>query len=143
MPLDGLVREGRSILDTSALTGESLPREIGVGEDITSGVINLTSPLVIEVRKTFSQSTVNKILELVENASNKKAETERMITRFSCVYTSGCRNRFSACKPASLAWFRGVVDLALSGTYLFSHFLPLCSCGFGTNEFLWRARGSI
>ena len=87
VPLDGLVREGRSILDTSALTGESLPREIGVGEDITSGVINLTSPLVIEVSKTFSQSTVNKILELVENASNKKAETERMITRFSSVYT--------------------------------------------------------
>lgn len=86
VPLDGLVREGRSILDTSALTGESLPREIGVGEDITSGVINLTSPLVIEVSKTFSQSTVNKILELVENASNKKAETERMITRFSRVY---------------------------------------------------------
>lgn len=87
VPLDGLVREGRSILDTSALTGELLPREIGVGEDITSGVINLTSPLVIEVSKTFSQSTVNKILELVENASNKKAETERMITRFSRVYT--------------------------------------------------------
>lgn len=87
VPLDGLVRECRSILDTSALTGESLPREIGVGEDITSGVINLTSPLVIEVSKTFSQSTVNKILELVENASNKKAETERMITRFSRVYT--------------------------------------------------------
>ena len=87
VPLDGLVRKGRSILDTSVLTGESLPREIGVGEDITSGVINLTSPLVIEVRKTFSQSTVNKILELVENASNKKAETERMITRFSRVYT--------------------------------------------------------
>lgn len=87
VPLDGLVREGRSILDTSALTGESLPRKIGVGEDITSGVINLTSPLVIEVSKTFSQSTVNKILELVENASNKKAETERMITRFSRVYT--------------------------------------------------------
>lgn len=87
VPLDGLVREGRSILDTSALTGESLPREIGVGEDITIGVINLTSPLVIEVSKTFSQSTVNKILELVENASNKKAETERMITRFSRVYT--------------------------------------------------------
>lgn len=87
VPLDGLVREGRSILDTSALTGESLPREIGVGEDITSGVINLTSPLVIEVSKTFSQSTVNKILELVENASNKKAETERMITRFLRVYT--------------------------------------------------------
>ena len=87
VPLDGLVRKGRSILDTSALTGESLPREIGVSEDITSGVINLTSPLVIEVRKTFSQSTVNKILELVENASNKKAETERMITRFSRVYT--------------------------------------------------------
>ena len=87
VPLDGLVREGRSILDTSALTGESLPREIGVGEDITSGVINLTSPLVIAVSKTFSQSTVNKILELVENASNKKAETERMITRFSRVYT--------------------------------------------------------
>lgn len=87
VPIDGLVREGRSILDTSALTGESLPREIGVGEDITSGVINLTSPLVIEVSKTFSQSTVNKILELVENASNKKAETERMITRFSRVYT--------------------------------------------------------
>lgn len=87
VPLDGLVREGRSILDTSALTGESLPREIGVGEDITSGVINLTSPLVIEVSKTFSQSTVNKILELVENASNKKEETEQMITRFSRVYT--------------------------------------------------------
>lgn len=87
VPLDGRIKQGHSSIDTSALTGESLPKDVGVGEEITSGVINLTSSLVIEVTKPFAQSTVHQILKLVEEASHKKAQTERIITRFSRIYT--------------------------------------------------------
>ena len=87
VPLDGRVVNGEAMLDTSALTGESLPRKASVGNDVLSGSINKNSPIRIEVTKTFGESTVSKILELVENAGNKKAKTEKFITKFARYYT--------------------------------------------------------
>ena len=87
VPLDGIVIEGSSALDTAALTGESLPREVSVGDEILSGCVNLNGLLEVKVTKRFGESTVNKILDLVENAANKKAATENFITRFAVVYT--------------------------------------------------------
>lgn len=87
IPLDGIVEEGYSALDTSALTGESVPRDITVGEAVISGCINQTGRLTIRVTKEFGQSTVSKILELVENASDKKSKSENFITRFARYYT--------------------------------------------------------
>ena len=87
IPLDGKVLDGNSMIDTSALTGESVPREAGVGSDVLSGCINVNGVLTIEVTKEFGESTVSKILDLVENASSKKANTENFITKFARVYT--------------------------------------------------------
>lgn len=87
VPLDGKVIEGSSMIDTSALTGESVPREIGAGDSILSGVINKNGLLVIEVEKEFVDSTIAKILDLVQNASSKKAPTENFITKFARYYT--------------------------------------------------------
>ncbi|RLF70017.1 MAG: cadmium-translocating P-type ATPase [Thermoplasmata archaeon] len=87
VPLDGVVLEGRSTVDTSALTGEALPRSVGPGDEILSGMINRTGLLTVRVTKRFSESTVSKILELVENAASKKAPTEKFITRFARYYT--------------------------------------------------------
>ena len=87
VPLDGIILEGSSLIDTSALTGESVPREVGKGDEILSGVINTNGLLKIKVTKIFKESTVSRILELVENASNKKAPTEKFITKFAKVYT--------------------------------------------------------
>lgn len=87
IPLDGVVTEGTSSLDTTALTGESVPRDISPGESVLSGCVNLSGTLTIEVTKSFGESTVSKILELVQNASTKKAETEQFITRFARYYT--------------------------------------------------------
>jgi Cd2+/Zn2+-exporting ATPase len=87
IPLDGIVIEGASSIDTSALTGESVPRDIEAGQAIISGCINQTGRLTIEVTKEFGQSTVAKILELVENASDKKSKSENFITKFARYYT--------------------------------------------------------
>lgn len=87
IPLDGVIVAGRASLDTSALTGESLPREVSCDEHVISGSINLDGALTIKVAKEFGESTVSKILDLVENASGKKAKTEKFITRFAKVYT--------------------------------------------------------
>jgi len=87
IPLDGRVLDGNSMIDTSALTGESVPREVGVGSEALSGCINVNGVLTIEVTKEFGESTVSKILDLVENASSKKANTENFITKFARVYT--------------------------------------------------------
>ena len=87
VPLDGIVVEGESTLDTAALTGESLPRRIKVGEEICNGCINVSSVLKIKVLKLFRESTVSKILELVENASSRKAKAENFINRFEKYYT--------------------------------------------------------
>ena len=87
VPLDGVVIKGASELDTKALTGESMPAEVKEGNDIISGSINLNGVLEIQVTKLFDDSTVAKILELVENASSRKAKAETFITRFARVYT--------------------------------------------------------
>ena len=87
VPLDGVVLEGVSNLDTSALTGESLPRKARAGDEVISGCVNLSGVLRISVTKPYGDSTVTRILELVENASEKKARTENFITRFARIYT--------------------------------------------------------
>lgn len=87
IPLDGIVTEGSTSLDTMALTGESLPREVSEGENVISGCINLTGVIRVKVTKAYAESTVTKILDLVENATSKKAETENFITRFAKYYT--------------------------------------------------------
>ena len=87
VPLDGIVIEGKSNLDTKALTGESLPRKAIEGNEVLSGCINLDGVLKLKVTKEYSDSTVNKILELVENASNRKSKSENFITKFAKYYT--------------------------------------------------------
>lgn len=87
VPLDGIIIKGKTTMDTSALTGESLPRELEEGNEALSGFINQTGVVEVEVRKEFGESTVNKILELVQNASNRKAKTENFITKFARGYT--------------------------------------------------------
>jgi Cd2+/Zn2+-exporting ATPase len=87
VPLDGTVLEGSSCLDTAALTGESLPRNVGVGDDVISGCVNQSGLLRAQVTKPFGQSTVAKILDLVENAGSRKAKAENFITKFARYYT--------------------------------------------------------
>ena len=87
VPIDGVVVEGHSSLNTSALTGESVPREVAVGEEIISGCINISGLLKIRTTKEFGESTVSKILDLVENASSKKSRSENFISRFAHYYT--------------------------------------------------------
>ena len=87
VPIDGVVLEGTSSLDTSALTGESVPRDIAQGEAVISGCINMTGVLKIRTTKEFGESTVSKILELVENASSRKSKSENFISKFARVYT--------------------------------------------------------
>lgn len=87
IPLDGKILDGNSTVDTSALTGESLPREVEAGDDILSGCININGVITAEVTKEYGESTVSKILDLVENASSKKSNSEQFITRFARYYT--------------------------------------------------------
>jgi len=87
VPLDGRITEGRSMLDTSALTGESAPREANAGDEILAGFINNSGAITVEVSKEFGESTVSKILDMVENASSKKSHTENFITKFARYYT--------------------------------------------------------
>lgn len=87
IPLDGTIIDGSSMLDTSALTGESVPRSAKTGEKVLSGCINQSGVLTIKVEKKFGESTVSKILDLVENASNKKSKSENFITKFAKIYT--------------------------------------------------------
>ena len=87
VPIDGVVEEGSSTLNTSALTGESLPRDISAGDDIISGSINMTGVLKIRTTKEFGESTVSKILDLVENASSRKSKSEDFISKFARIYT--------------------------------------------------------
>ena len=87
IPLDGVILDGNSMVDTSALTGESLPREVNIGDEVLSGCINKNGLLTIKVKKEFGESTVSKILDLVENASSKKSKSENFITKFAKYYT--------------------------------------------------------
>lgn len=87
VPIDGVIEEGRTSLNTSALTGESLPREVSVGDEVISGCINMSGVLKIRTTKEFGESTVSKILDMVENASSKKSRSENFISKFAKYYT--------------------------------------------------------
>ena len=87
VPIDGVIEAGRTSLNTSALTGESLPREVGVGDEVISGCINMSGVLKIRTTKEFGESTVSKILDMVENASSKKSRSENFISKFAKYYT--------------------------------------------------------
>ncbi len=111
IPIDGVVEEGNATLNTSALTGESLPREVRVGDAVISGCINMTGVLKIRTTKAFGESTVSKILDLVENANSKKSQSERFISRFARYYTP------AVCYGAlALAAVPPVIQLLMGGT---------------------------
>ena len=98
LPIDGEIVEGSSTLDTAALTGESLPREVHVGDEVISGCINMTGLLKVKTSKEFGESTVSKILDMVENASSKKSKSEAFISRFARVYTPAvCYSALALC----------------------------------------------
>ena len=121
VPLDGIVTEGSSSLNTSALTGESVPRDVHTGDEIISGCINMTGLLKVRVTKEYGESTVSKILELVENASSNKSRSEAFISKFAKVYTPAV----CLC-AAALAIFPPVINLLLGN-------------GFSPSEWLYRA----
>ncbi len=111
IPLDGIITEGNSALDTSALTGESLPREVQKGDSAVSGCINTSGVLRVRTEKEFGESTVSKILELVENASSRKSKSEKFISKFARVYTP------CVCGAAlALALFPPAVSLMLGNS---------------------------
>ena len=90
VPIDGVVTQGSSALNTAALTGESLPRDVGAGDEVVSGCVNMTGVLKLRTTKEFGESTVSKILDLVENASSRKSRSEDFISRFARIYTPPC-----------------------------------------------------
>ena len=100
IPLDGVVLEGASSLDTAALTGEAAPRDVRVGDSVISGCVNQTGLLRITVTKPYGESTVAKILDLVENASEKKSTSENFITRFARYYTPAWSSPPFCCSPS-------------------------------------------
>jgi len=123
IPLDGIVIEGQSLLDTSALTGESVPRKAEKGDAVLSGSVNQSGMLTIEVTKTFGESTVSKIINLVENAASKKAKTENFITTFARYYTPAvviCAALLAVLPPVLLggSWtdwvYRALIFLVIS-----------------------------
>ena len=109
VPIDGVIVEGTSALNTAALTGESLPRDVQSGDEVISGCVNMTGLLKVRTTKEFGESTVSKILDLVENSSMKKARTENFITRFARVYTP------AVCYSALALAFLSPVVLLLMG----------------------------
>ena len=141
IPLDGEVIKGETSLDTMALTGESLPREIHTGDEVISGCINLSGVIEVKTSKEFGESTVAKILNLVENATAKKAEAENFISKFAKYYTPIVV--FLAVALAIIpsiitgAWgkwvYRALCFLVIS--------LPLCPCYFYSAQLLrWYRR---
>ncbi len=110
VPIDGVVAEGSSSLNTSALTGESVPRNIGAGEEVISGCINMTGVLKIRTTKEFGESTVSRILDLVENASSRKSKSENFISKFAKVYTP-----LVCCSALALAFLPPLVRMSMLG----------------------------
>lgn len=135
VPIDGVILEGSSTLNTSALTGESIPREAAAGDEIISGCINMTGLLKVKTTKEFGESTVSRILDLVENASSRKSRSEEFISRFARIYTP------AVCYAAlALAFLPPLVRmigmgapgglgyLDLPGAYLPGYQLSMCAC---------------
>ena len=134
VPIDGIVIEGDSSLNTSALTGESLPREVKEGDEIISGSINMTRVLKVRTTKDFGESTVSKILDLVENASSRKSRSEDFISKFARVYTP------AVCIGALALAI--VAHLGVQSTHVPCHKLSVCACHKHTAFFLCRTRRS-
>lgn len=131
VPLDGVVLEGNSSLDTAALTGESLPREIEPGDDVISGCINQSGLLRVRVTKVFGESTVAKILNLVENSSSKKAKAENFITKFARYYTPCVVIGALLLAVLPPLFFGGRMErLGTPCTHFPCYFLSLCACDF-------------
>lgn len=131
IPMDGIVEEGRSSLNTSALTGESLPREVTVGQEVISGCINMTGLLTIKTTKDFEQSTVSKILELVENSSMKKARSEKFITRFAHYYTPAVcymALALAVLPPLISLWLGGEAGWSMWVTRALTFLVISCPC---------------
>ena len=131
IPLDGVVISGRSALDTSALTGESLPRDVAETNEVISGCINLTGPLQIRTTKTFEESTVSRILDLVENASSRKSRSEAFIVKFARYYTPiVCLSALAlAVLPPAFLWITGGDSQWMSWLYRALSFLVAsCPC---------------
>ncbi len=131
IPLDGVVLEGVSLIDTSALTGESLPREIGTGDGVLSGSLNTSGPLTLRTTKGYGESTVAKILELVENAAGRKSRSEKLISSFARIYTPAvCLSALIlALLPPTVNLFLG--EAANFGTWLYralSFLVASCPC---------------
>ena len=120
VPLDGVVLEGASSLNTSALTGESLPRDVKPGDEIISGCINMTGVLKIRTTKEFGDSTVSKILELVENSSSRKSRSENFISKFARVYTPAVCYALALAVLPPLATRFYSWDRAVSGVHGFT-----------------------
>ena len=144
VPLDGRVLEGSSLLDTSALTGEPIPREIQPGSEILSGCINLSGTIAVEVTREYEDSTVSRILDLVENATNKKSASERFITRFARYYTPAVvfvALLLAVLPPSNKRCF--LLRLDLSFPVLFGCLLPLRPGHFRSPQLLRRHRRGI
>ena len=136
VPLDGVIVEGTTTLNTSALTGESLPRSAKPGDEIISGCINMTGVLKIRTTKEFDESTVSKILELIEESSSRKSRSENFISKFARYYTSPAAD----CKPCDPSQSCNVEPVDLPCTDLPCNQLPVCTCDQYPAEFLCRNR---
>lgn len=118
IPIDGIITAGESSLDTSSLTGESVPRAVSIGDEVPGGCINLSGVLKVKTLKPFGESTVSRILDLVENASSKKSRSEKFITRFARVYTP-----FVCISALLLAVVPPLIILAIGGGNTFSEWI--------------------
>ena len=150
VPLDGLVTDGKTVLDTKALTGEPVPREVKKGEPILSGCINLSGVIKVEVTKEYGESTVSKILDLVENASSKKTKSENFITRFAKYYTPIVVIIAIILAVVPPLMIEGAsykrcnfLGLAIQSFIILSCILPMCFSNFNTIKLLWRYWRSI
>ena len=143
IPLDGVVLDGNSTVNTAALTGESLPRDVGTGSDVISGCVNQSGLLRVRVTKEFGESTVSKILDLVENSSTKKAKAENFITKFARYYTPAVviGAVLLAVLPPLLGM--GMFSVWVARAYVSGHFLPVRTGYFDTAQLFWRSRRRV
>ena len=148
-PIDGIVTEGVSTLNTSALTGESVPRDIKEGDEIISGCINMTGVLKVRTTKEFGESTVSKILDLVENSSSKKSKSENFISKFARFYTPVvCLGAvlLAFVLPLVRLCFMGLAPqfecVDIQGAYVSCNQLSMCACYKYSVKFFCRNRRS-
>ena len=144
VPIDGVIEEGSSTLNTSALTGESVPREAAAGDEVISGCINLTGLLKIRTTKEFGESTVSKILDLVENSSSKKSRSENFISKFARYYTPAvCYGALAlAILPPLVRMFAFALAPELQSTDIPGYQLPVCTGDQYPAQLLCRNRRS-